>query len=319
MPKIPPPPPPSASPTSTPKSPTPLIASVKKPPTLPRGIPSTTKKVVRVPKTFAVEDWSGDNEGEKVILHAPSGMGKTTLAAMAPKPVFIGIDDGGRKIKHPVTGEDLRYIPGIETFDDYRDALHQKSLFDNDETVVTDTATVLQDLGLTWTLENVKTEGKEGKFPSRIEDYGWGKGHRHLYDTMHLILGDLDNVVRNGKNIILICQTQQTLVANAEGVDYLKDVPKLANQFGKVCPSVWGTYCEWADHVIHIRLDSVVAKEKKAVGGRNRVIYVHPEVYFEAKSRTIPIEYPKFTFNEPSDDSVWQYLFDRVWENSDDS
>ena len=62
-----------------------------------------------VNKTFQVKTWSGDKEGEKVIAYADSGMGKTTLASMAPSAVFIGLDDGGRKILNPKTNESLTW------------------------------------------------------------------------------------------------------------------------------------------------------------------------------------------------------------------
>ncbi|MBW1727611.1 MAG: AAA family ATPase [Deltaproteobacteria bacterium] len=266
-------------------------------------------KATRVKKTFVAEDWTGAGQGEKIILYADSGMGKTTLASMLPSPRFIGLDDGGRKIKHPVTNENLKYISGIETFMDVRDALTQPGLFDNDETIVIDTATILQDLAEKWVLENIKTDGKGSHFVDRLTDFGWGAGYRHVYDAMHLILPDLDPLVRQGKNIVLICQLQQTSISNPGGEDFLKDVPKLQNQYGKVCPAIWGLYSEWADHAFKIEYEGVKAKDDKAASSGNRVVRIHPEIHFLAKSRTIPISVPTIYFSQPDDDSVWQYLF----------
>ena len=75
-------------------------------------------------KTFRIEKWDGTKSGEKIIIYGDHGRGKTTLASMAPKPVFIGLDDGGRKLHHPITGEQLNYIPDVETFEDVRGALN---------------------------------------------------------------------------------------------------------------------------------------------------------------------------------------------------
>lgn len=305
-----PPPPP---PTGTPAAP---AAGKRTPPKLPSLSPKSAGgkgkvppvKKARVKKTFIAEDWTGEGQGEKIILYADSGMGKTTLASMLPSPRFIGLDDGGRKIKHPVTGEDLKHIPGIETFMDVRDALTQPDLFKDDETVVIDTATVLQDpLAEEWVLANIKPD--KGNYVDSLTKYGWGAGYRHVYETMHHILPDLDTLVRQGKHIALICQLQQTNISNPGGNDYLKDVPKLMGQYGKVCPSVWGLYCEWADHVFKIEYEGMTAEDRKAASSGGRVVRVHPEIHFVAKSRSIPTTIPTITFSQPDDDSVWQYLF----------
>ena len=305
----PPPPPAAKAPVGNKR---PLI-----PPAMPaggKGKPPPTKTRTQPKKTFTTAKWSGAGEGEKIILYGDSGMGKTTLASMLPKPRFVGLDDGGRKIKHPVTGEDLGYVPGVETFMDVRDAVTQPGLFVNDETVVIDTTTILQDLAEKWVLENIKTDGKGPHFVDRLNDFGWGAGFRHVYDTMHHILADLDPLVRQGKNVALICQLQQTSISNPGGEDFLKDVPKLQNQYGKVCPSVWGLFSEWADHVFKIEYEGVQAKDDKAASSGNRVVRIHPEIHFVAKSRTIPITVPTIYFSEPSDDSVWRYLFDEAWK-----
>ena len=257
-------------------------------------------------KTFHVESWDGSNEGEKGIIYAPPGMGKTTLASMLPTPVFLGLDDGGRKIANPKTGEVLKRIPDVETYQDVRDALTQQDLFNDYESLVIDTGTKLEAWALQWVLGNVKV-GKE--FARNIESYGYAKGYRHVYDAMHLILGDLDPLVRAGKNVFIICQLVPVKVANPGGEDYLCDAPELQDRK----PSVLSLYLGWCDHVFKIDYQGITAKDKKAVSGEDRVIYVHPEVHFKAKSRTIPREFPLLTFSSPDDDTVWQYLFNEVW------
>ena len=269
-----------------------------------------------VNKTFQVKTWSGDKEGEKIIAYADSGMGKTTLASMAPSAVFIGLDDGGRKILNPKTGEPLTFIEGIETFDDFRAALHQHDLFKDYQTIVIDTATKMEELALDWTLANVKTE--KGAFVNRIEGYGWGKGYRHLYDTMRYPLADLDPLVKQGKNVLILCQMFQATVSNSGGEDFLCDVPKLQGQHGKTVPAVWSLYNEWADHVLKIGLNDIQSKDGKAASSGEHVVYVHGQVHFKAKSRTIPSKYPLVTFSEPADDAIWQFLFSECWREMEE-
>ena len=97
-----------------------------------------------------------------------SGIGKTTLGALAPKPVFIGLDDGGRKIRHPETGEPISVVEGVKTFDDFRSAIAQKNLFADYETVIIDTGTMLETLATDWTVANIPHE-KGHRFKRMVE------------------------------------------------------------------------------------------------------------------------------------------------------
>lgn len=290
--------------TTSPKTPAKPPASKKKP--LPPPMPTApAPKSSRTVKTFHIADWEGGKEGEKIILHGKYGMGKTTLSVMAPTPVFIGLDDGGRKIKHPVTGKVLKRIPDVETFQDIRDVLHQVNLFNDYETIVVDTGTKLQHLGLLYTFATVRGP-KDCRTCTNIEQYGYHKGYRHLYDTMHCILGDLDPLVRRGKNIIIVCQTLPIRISNPGGEDFLCDTPELQTDSKA---NVAADYMSWADHTFMIDHLNVQAVEGKAVASGGRCIRVHPEIHFEAKSRTLGPELATVSFENKQDDSIWQFLF----------
>lgn len=251
-------------------------------------------------KTFSIEPWDGSKCGEKTILYAETGMGKTTLASTAPDPVFIGLDEGGRKIKNPITGKSLNFIPNVETFDDTRGALNAALTLDC-QTVVIDTGTILEYLAELWVLANIR--GPRNSTAVNMESYGYNKGYKHLYDAMRKPLLDCDKLVAAGKNVIIICQSTNNKIANPGGEDYLCNGPRLYN--GK--PSVLSLYSEWADHILRIDYQNVFVKEKKATGDATRVVYTKPEIYFVAKSRTLTD--PVITFSEQSDDSVWKLLF----------
>lgn len=290
--------------------------TVKTPPKPPAKPPATKKRSTppapiapaptakRATKTFQVKPWEGSKEGEKIIIHAKSGMGKTTLAALTPNPVFIGLDDGGRKIKHPITGKDLNHIPGIETFQDVRDVLHQIDLFDNYKTIVIDTGTQLQHLGLLHTFTTIK--GPKNATCTNIEQYGYHKGYRYLYDTMHHILGDLDPLVKRSKNIIIVCQMLPIRISNPGGEDFLCDTPDLQTD---PKANIAADYISWADHVFKIDHVDLQAKDGKAASTGERCIRVHPEIHFEAKSRTLGPELATVSFEDKTDDSIWRFLF----------
>lgn len=259
---------------------------------------------VKMPaKQFSVAPWIGANEGEKILIYAPPKMGKTTLASMAPGPVFIGADDGARKLRHPKTGEPVLYVPGVGTFLDLR-AVLQSDVFDPYKSVVFDTVT---DMQCRWAepfmLQTVPHE--KGHKVSRIEDYGYGKGYRHLYDVMHFILSDCERLVRKGKNIIFLCQSA-VMKETSGGDDYQKDGPDLQHN------SQWstrGAYLAWVDHIFRINWENATVEKKKITPVSGRVINVHADASFHGGSRTLPADCANVAFTEPADDSLWQFLF----------
>lgn len=285
-----------------------------KPATLPSiPNPPPSRKATHKRKAFKVSTWTGSGEGEKVVGYGPSGVGKTSLFAMMPGAVFIGVDDGGRRIRHPQTGEPLNAIRDAVTFQDVRDAIHQAGLIPKGGSLVIDTLTVLETLAEQYMFDTIPHE-KGGRVHS-IEGYGYGKGYTHLHETMRLLLQDLDGLVRRGVNVGLICQSMAIRKANPGGVDYLYDGPKLSHPSTEK-NSVRLLVCEWADHVVNVayRDQGQVeaargAKVGKAKGDTTRVVFTDPQPHFFAKSRTLQYDGDAISFEAADDDSLWFYLF----------
>ena len=173
--------------------------STLKKPKMPMPKPPTAKAPA---KKFTVESWNVD-AGKRILCYADTGMGKTSLAMLAPKPVFIGLDEGGRELTYP-DGSHLMMIPGVETFSDVRSAMQQHDLYEDYETVVVDTVTLLQDWAEIYVVANITTD--KGAKVKNLLGYGYNKGYKHLYNTMKLILQDCDALVRAKKNVILLAQ-----------------------------------------------------------------------------------------------------------------
>jgi len=286
-------------------------------PPKPAGRPVVSKSKpgpvsARPPRTFSVKSWTGAGEGEKVLLYGKSGIGKTTLAAMAPSPIFIGVDDGGRKIVNPKTGTPIQVVDGIECFQDIRDALHQDDLWPDGCSVVLDTLTkVDSEWAPAHILEHVTINGARA---SSFRKFGWD-GDRHTLDFIRLLLVDLDAHARKGHNVILLCQQGQIRVANSEGADYLEDGPFL--QHRNDC-SVREEVKQWSDHVLRIGyLDMTVHVEKGAKAGKvvsqgtERAIFSAGAQHFTAKTRPVnghPLP-AVIGFEDETDDSLMQFLF----------
>ena len=260
------------------------------------------------PKKFTKGKNSSTN-GKKFLIYGESGRGKSSLSILAPTPILIPLDDGTSDLLDPYTGEEIDEVKNVTTFEDTRLALHQADLFKDNETVIIDTVTKLEDLSHEYMFKTIPHE--KGGTVHSIEGYGYGKGYRHLYDTMKLFLTDVDALVRTGKNVILIAQCATRMVPNAAGEDYLCFCPRLY-QGSKGTPPVEELYREWADFVLFIDHVSQTVKDKKASGDTTRAVFTDGEMHFKAKSRVLPNGKnvpPVVNFADVADDSIFRFIF----------
>ena len=249
--------------------------------------------------------------GSKIILYGASGMGKTTLAAMAPKPVFVAVDDGIDEVMHPVTGKPLARFKAA-SWRDLRNILADPDRFKGFETVVLDSSTESENFCGPFVLETIPND--KGGYMKNLEQYGYSKGYKHVSDHMNYLRYDLQRLCEAGYNVIVIAQQAPIKRSEAGVEDYFKDTPKMVYR-----PTVGATaaldYVEWSDHCFRIGYGEMKVKAKRVSGSGERVIYVHPEVHFEAKSRTIPGDFPIVSFEDKADDSIWQFVFEQAWKN----
>lgn len=237
---------------------------------------------------------------------------------MMPDARFVGLDDGGRKILDPRTGEHIQRIPGVETFEDVRSVLRQVDLFPAGSSCVIDTATLLEQVIERHVLDTVSC--KTG-VATNIKSYGFNDGQSHLLDALRTILQDLDGLIRRGVNVGLVCQEQAVRLVNTEGLDYLKACPKLHHDSQY---SLMLEVCAWADHLFRIDYLSTIVrgKDDQATTGKiigtddTRVIYIGGARHYEAKTRTrerFVNENGEFigtvSFEAPDDSSLWDILF----------
>jgi len=235
-------------------------------------------------------------ESQRIGVYGPGGIGKTSLAAAAPGPVvFFDMDDS-----LGVLGLDAQRVPGVESWNDLRRAL-QGGGWDNIRTIVIDSATRAEELAVAWTCRNVPND--KGQTVQRVEDYGYGKGYVHVYDTVMTLVGDLDQHVRAGRNVILVMHDCTANVPNPAGEDYIRYEPRLQSpSSGKA--SIRLRVREWLDHLLFVGYDVAVQKGK-GQGRGTRTIYPVETPACMAKSRLIDEPIP---FERGSAD-VWDALF----------
>ena len=223
--------------------------------------------------------------GHRTVLYGPGGIGKTTLTANAPGPVaFFDLDESLPRLRAALgdSVENIMPVTGIETWAQLREAL-QSDGWDGIKTIVIDTLTKAEELCIAHTLETVPHE--KGHRVQRLEDYGFGKGFTHVFDTFLPLLADLDRHARAGRNVILVCHDCTTTVPNPAGDDWLRFEPRLQSPAsGKA--SIRLRVREWADHVLFYGYDVAVTKDGKGKGSGSRTIYPCELPHCMAKSRT---------------------------------
>jgi len=270
-----------------------MTTAQKPPPPPPRHAAPPQPKASKPSTRFAI--LSGRVSGpQRTVVYGPGGIGKTSLAAQAPAPVFLDVENGTRAL-------DVPRVEGIETFADIRACL-QGDVLDGYETVVLDSATRAQEMAIANTLASVPHE--KGHRVTSIEGYGFGKGYQHTYDTFLLLLSDLDAQVRRGRNVILIAHDCTADVPNPTGEDFIRFEPHLQSpKSGKA--SIRNRVVQWADHVLFVGYD-VVAKDRKGKGAGTRTIWPVERPDHVAKSRTLSEPMP---FTAPDDGAIWAQIF----------
>jgi hypothetical protein len=241
------------------------------------------------PNRFAIVTGKIDTP-QRVMVYGPGGIGKSTLCALAPSPVFLDVEGGTNDL-------DVPRIRGLRDFQDVRDCL-QSSALDGFQTIVIDSVTKLEELVVANVIATVPHE--KGARVTSIEGYGFGKGLSHVYDKFLLFLADCDSQVRRGRHVVLIAHDCTADVPNPAGEDFIRYEPRLQSpKSGKA--SVRNRVVEWADHVLFVGYD-VVTDEGKGKGGGTRTIYTSEMPDHIAKSRRVAIDQ---AFESPTDGSLW--------------
>lgn len=247
--------------------------SLPKPPAPPAPPASTAKRIAFGKIAEAA--------GHRVLIYGPGGIGKTTLATLAPGPVaFIDLDESLPRLRSQLTT--VPHVLDVSSWLDLRTAL-QSDGWESVKTIVIDSVTRAEELCIAHTLATVKHE--KGHNVARIEDYGYGKGYQFVFDTFLPLLGDLDRHCRAGRNVILIAHDCTTPVPNPSGEDWLRYEPRLQSpSSGKA--SVRLRTKEWSDHTLFLGYDVEVNKEGKGKGSGTRTLWTSELPHCMAKSRT---------------------------------
>jgi len=273
--------PPAAPPPPAPKAPADAIKSARA--TIPTAIPLNIT--------------SGIVEGcDRIVIYGTGGIGKSTLAAFLPGPVFLDVERSTRKL---TVARDA-----VATWAELRGKLAgiKQAPPEGMRTVVIDTATVAQTLAAEHVVQ-FKTTDKGHKVDS-IERFGWGQGWKFVYEEFLAMVADLDRIADDGFNVCLTAHDVATPAPNPAGEDFLRWEPDLYPGDKREHASIRKLVKNWAEHVVFIAYD-VVVHEGKGTGSGTRSIYTQELPTHVAKSRT---KQGQFVFDLQKPGAVWQEL-----------
>jgi hypothetical protein len=220
----------------------------------------------------------------RFIVYGPHGLGKTTLAAGMPDPVFMQTEDG---LADP--GLDVPTFGILSTYGDVRDALY--SLYQEPHSfknVVLDTLDHLEPI--------VWAEACARNGWGTIEDAGYGKGYDEALNVWRELLAGFD-ALRNDRGMgvafLAHAAVKKFNAPDTEPYDRYRIKLHESNQGRGAAPLLQ----EHVDCVFFINFRVTVLRDKPAgagkkvegrargVGAGQRVIYTEDRPAFEAKNR----------------------------------
>ena len=218
--------------------------------------------------------------GKLICIYGPGGVGKTTLGA-AINPLVFDVEGGSTELDVARIGN-VDGLPPL-TFGDVLDILDDRELLADFDAVMIDSLTRCEVLATEHIVETVTNE--KGYKVKSIEQYGYGKGYKHLFDTMVSFIDKCRQVTATGKHVILIAHECATMVPNPAGEDYQRWEPRLYQ--GKEGNNSIRLYVKEAcDELWFIGYDIAVSTNGKGVMSGSRTLYPTEQAHCMAKSRS---------------------------------
>lgn len=206
---------------------------------------------------------------QKVVIYGPEGIGKTTLAASFPDPLFIDTEGGSshldvRRIERPAMWTTL--IDNIEEVAQTDGICH---------TLVIDTADWAEQMAITYICAKYNQKS--------IEGFGYGKGYTYIGEEFARFLSACNKVIDSGKHVVITAHAKMRKFEQPDEMGaYDRWEMKLTRQTAPLLK-------EWSDHLFFCNYETTVIHTDnggaKATGGK-RVIHTDHHPAWDAKTRS---------------------------------
>ena len=229
--------------------------------------------------------------GQKIVIYGTGGIGKSSLCCLAPGPVaYVDAEDRLPSLKAELgeLGIPEPVIVPCNNWKSLRSGL-QSSGWDGIKTIALDSGCVIEEWCIADLLLTVKTFEKPPQRATSLEDYGFGKDVRLVYEHFLPLLADLDRHAKAGRNIIITAHDCKPEESNPMGSNYVRFEPRLRTS-KKGDNSIRLKVKEWCDFVGFICYDLNIPKDergklsKKAEGSGTRTMYLQETPAYMAKN-----------------------------------
>lgn len=207
---------------------------------------------------------------QKAVIYGAEGVGKTTLAAQFPDPLFIDTESGTahmdvRRIDRPATWEELLAI--------INEVAATKDIC---KTLVIDTADWAEQLAIVYVCGKYKKAG--------IKEFGYSKGYVYLAEEFNRFFASLDKVIATGIHVVVTAHAKMRKFEQPDEMGaYDRWETKLTKQVAPLLK-------EWCDMLLFCNYKTFVIQsdnvmEKAKVQGGKRVMYTSHHPCWDAKNR----------------------------------
>ena len=205
---------------------------------------------------------------QKLVLYGVEGIGKTSLAAQTPDPLFIDTEGGTAHL-------DVRRLQKPQSWAELVSLINEVAATPEVcSTLVIDTADWAEQMAIDHICQKYKQPG--------LESFGYGKGYTFLAEEFSRMLAACDEVILSGKNVVITAHARQRRV---ELPDETGGFDVWGLKLSKQCAPLLK---EWPDALLFINYKTYVVatdtNSHKAQGGK-RVIYTSHSPVWDAKNR----------------------------------
>lgn len=233
----------------------------------------------------------------RCLVHGRGGIGKTTLAADAPSPIFLDLNNGSDLVdcaRYPFKND--KDPNGEPTFTELLAAVRDIRLNGANEfkTLVIDTMGDMERIIWAHVIEDTNKRAKSKA--SNIEEVGGGyhKGYVIAMDYHRALAVELEQVRAVGMNVVLVAHSELVTRRNPAGLDWQQYGPAMHAKAAEF-------WIGWCDMVLFLAFEegatateSRADKEKGKGQGWStdrRLVYSREDATFRAKYR-LPLESP---------------------------
>ena len=209
------------------------------------------------------------SQAVKGIIYGVEGIGKTTMAARWPKPLFLDVENGSWQL------DVARVVPG--TYAEFKDCIRQIAEDPQGfQTLVIDSADWLE----TMMIKHICMEAGINS----IEKYekGYGKGWTKLAEDWATLLDHLDRIrLKKRLNILFISHARIKRYEPADDSGHDRYTLTMAEKSADVLK-------KWSDLTLFVKYDTFTVEEDgkvKVKGGDKRVMYSKFHPCWDAKNR----------------------------------